>query len=171
MKLTKPRILFKSVDYDNMIKLGRIFSKSIVNNRLHLIYLKGDLGSGKTSFVRAMMRGLGVKENIPSPSFSIAEIYQTPQVEIIHIDLFRISSPEAWRSEEIRSYVEDDKNLVFLEWPDKASLLPKPNLFIELFWSNKNNASGPRNIKISGSRLYEFFTSVNCIDLKKVNYE
>jgi tRNA threonylcarbamoyladenosine biosynthesis protein TsaE len=171
MKSSKNYISLKSIDYEDMTEIGRIFSKFIFHNKSHLIYLKGELGSGKTSFVRAIMRGLGVLERIPSPSFSITEIYNTPKKEIIHIDMFRIASPEAWRKEEIRSYIEDDENLIFLEWPDKAFLLPKPNLLIEFFWSNDTNPNGPRDLKISGLELESFFTSISTSDLKKFNYE
>lgn len=171
MKSSKESISIKSIDYEKMMKFGKILSKGLLHNRLHLIYLKGELGSGKTSLVRAIMRGLGISEKIPSPSFSIAEIYKINKIEIIHIDMFRIAFPEAWRTEEIRSYLGEDENLIFLEWPDKASLLPNPDLLIELSWSNPSNPNGPREIKISGNQLSNILDSLESHELKKLNYE
>ena len=107
LKLSQNIISFKSVDYQRMIEIGEIFSHIISNNKLHLIYLKGELGSGKTTLIRSIIRGLGYSESIPSPSFSIAEIYKINKIEGVHIDMFRIISPESWRREEVRSYFED----------------------------------------------------------------
>jgi tRNA threonylcarbamoyladenosine biosynthesis protein TsaE len=149
-----------------MMDLGRILSEFILHTKLHSIYLKGDLGSGKTSFVRSILNGLGVYETVSSPSFSIIEIYNNNDREIIHIDMFRIQCPEAWRTDEIRNYLEDCENLILLEWPDKANLLPEPNLMIEFFWSNELNPDGPRDIKISGTEISKFSSYIDSQDLK-----
>ena len=166
MKSSNNWLKIKSLHYENMMDLGRILSEFILHTKLHLIYLKGDLGSGKTSFVRSILNGLGVYETVSSPSFSIIEIYNNNDREIIHIDMFRIQCPEAWRTDEIRNYLEDFENLILLEWPDKANLLPEPNLMIELFWSNELNPDGPRDIKISGTEISKFSSYIDSQDLK-----
>jgi len=166
MKSSNNWLKIKSLHYENMMDLGRILSEFILHTKLHLIYLKGDLGSGKTSFVRSILNGLGVYETVSSPSFSIIEIYNNNDREIIHIDMFRIQCPEAWRTDEIRNYLEDCENLILLEWPDKANLLPEPNLMIELFWSNELNPDGPRDIKISGTEISKFSSYIDSQDLK-----
>ena len=166
MKSSNNWLKIKSLHYENMMDLGRILSEFILHTKLHLIYLKGDLGSGKTSFVRSILNGLGVYETVSSPSFSIIEIYNNNDREIIHIDMFRIQCPEAWRTDEIRNYLEDCENLILLEWPDKANLLPEPNLMIEFFWSNELNPDGPRDIKISGTEISKFSSYIDSQDLK-----
>ena len=166
MKSSNNWLKIKSLHYENMMDLGRILSEFILHTKLHLIYLKGDLGSGKTSFVRSILNGLGVYETVSSPSFSIIEIYNNNDREIIHIDMFRIQCPEAWRTDEIRNYLEDCENLILLEWHDKANLLPEPNLMIELFWSNELNPDGPRDIKISGTEISKFSSYIDSQDLK-----
>ena len=166
MKSSNNWLKIKSLHYENMMDLGRILSEFILHTKLHSIYLKGDLGSGKTSFVRSILNGLGVYETVSSPSFSIIEIYNNNDREIIHIDMFRIQCPEAWRTDEIRNYLEDCENLILLEWPDKANLLPEPNLMIELFWSNELNPDGPRDIKISGTEISKFSSYIDSQDLK-----
>ena len=90
MKSSNNWLKIKSLHYENMMDLGRILSEFILHTKLHSIYLKGDLGSGKTSFVRSILNGLGVYETVSSPSFSIIEIYNNNDREIIHIDMFRI---------------------------------------------------------------------------------
>ena len=171
MKSSNNWLKIKSLHYENMMDLGRILSEFILHTKLHLIYLKGDLGSGKTSFVRSILNGLGVYETVSSPSFSIIEIYNNNDREIIHIDMFRMPCPDAWRTDEIRNYFEDCENLILLEWPDKANLLPKPNLLIELFWSDELNPDGPRDIKITGTEISKFLSYIDYQDLKKFNYE
>ena len=171
MKSQKNRILIKSLHYENMMDLGKIFSKFILNTNLNLVYLKGNLGSGKTSFIRSIIQGLGICETISSPSFSIIEVYNNNSREIIHIDLFRTQCPQAWRTDEIRNYLENDENLILLEWPEKGNFLPKPNLLIELFWSNDSNPNGPRDIKISGTEITRFLGYIDSLDLEKFKYE
>ena len=171
MKLQKNWVHIKSLNYENMMDLGKILAKFIINFNLQLIYLKGDLGSGKTSFVRSILQGLGISETISSPSFSIMEVYDCNDREIVHIDMFRTHCPDAWRTDEIRNYLENEENLILIEWPEKANLLPKPNLLIELFWSNDSNPNGPRDIKISGTEIRKFLGFMSNLDLTKFEYE
>jgi len=171
MESSENLIYIKSLNYENMMDLGKILSKFILHSKVHLIYLKGDLGSGKTSLVRSILHGLGICETISSPSFSIIEIYDGCEKNIIHIDLFRIHSPYAWRTEEIRNCIENDKNLTLLEWPEKARLLPNPSLLIELLWSNESDPHGPRDIKISGIEISKLYRFINTQCLKNFTYE
>ena len=94
----------------------------------------GNLGAGKTTFIQAVCRKLGVKENVSSPTFSIINQYQTANNKtIFHIDLYRIKDI----GEAINAGVEEciySGDLCFIEWPEKIpSLLPAGivNVFIE----------------------------------------
>tara|TARA_A100001015_G_scaffold321606_1_gene453348 strand:+ start:1277 stop:1792 length:516 start_codon:yes stop_codon:yes gene_type:complete len=171
MEFYRKYINLNSIDLKKMTTLGRAIAKSLSLHNIRLVYLKGELGSGKTSFVRTVISELGVYEVIPSPSFSIVEVYETKNHEIVHIDMFRIDSPEAWRSGEIRSYIENEKNLIFLEWPDKSSNLPDPDLLIEFFWLDDYNPESPRKIKISGKALSKIKNSIYSLNLEKFHYE
>jgi tRNA threonylcarbamoyladenosine biosynthesis protein TsaE len=94
----------------------------------------GDLGSGKTTFIRALCSQLGIKDPVSSPSFSIINEYDTRSGRVYHMDLFRIKDED----EAIRAGVEDCVNSGFtclVEWPERAGgIFPSDtlNIFMEV---------------------------------------
>lgn len=86
----------------------------------HRIALKGDLGVGKTSLVRALLRQWGWTEAVPSPSYPLLLEYEVPPFRVIHIDAFRLQAdqPMPWDPNEWRDAV------VFVEWPERTRLEP-----------------------------------------------
>lgn len=83
------------------------------------LYLTGDLGAGKSVFARAVLRALGVSGSIPSPSFIVDAVYETGNMEIHHVDLYRLHG----RPEELEFYgieeVLDSDAAVIVEWADR----------------------------------------------------
>lgn len=97
-----------------------------------VIFLRGDLGAGKTSFTKFLLKKLGVKLNVLSPTFNLALNYQTNIGEAYHFDLYRIKSVE--ELEEIGLFEVIGNNLLIIEWPEIAmSDLEKAD--IEIFFS------------------------------------
>src|SRR5437763_3872952 len=95
-----------------------------------VIALKGELGAGKTSFARAFSRArAGQDEVVPSPTFTLAQIYEFPDLTIWHFDLYRLRDPEeAWELG-IEDAFHDGVSLI--EWPERlGSLLPPRRLEI-----------------------------------------
>ncbi|MDR2734269.1 MAG: tRNA (adenosine(37)-N6)-threonylcarbamoyltransferase complex ATPase subunit type 1 TsaE [Spirochaetota bacterium] len=93
-----------------------------------IIFLRGDLGAGKTTFVRAVCTELAVEDLVSSPSFAILNVYHTPDFRIAHFDLFRLSA--AHQLDEIGALDFLDA-LVFVEWPENcAGFFPDPDLEI-----------------------------------------
>lgn len=94
-----------------------------------LIGLSGDLGSGKTAFVKGVAKALGVKEEVTSPTFVIEKFFaidHPPFTRLIHIDAYRIEHSSELASLRWKETVADPKNLIFIEWPEKiADILPK----------------------------------------------
>ena len=92
------------------------------------VYLQGDLGAGKTTLVRGMLRALGHAGRVKSPTYTLAEIYNLPAFELYHFDLYRMNDPREWMDAGFREVVNGTTvNLV--EWPEKAAgLLPPPDL-------------------------------------------
>jgi len=82
-----------------------------------IIVLDGDLGAGKSCFVKGFAQGLESKDLVTSPTFSIANFYRTPTVHILHIDLYRISTMEEFTDLGIMDYFDD--SIVLIEWGKK----------------------------------------------------
>ena len=96
-----------------------------------VIALKGELGAGKTSFARAFIRARGAAEEVPSPTFTLVQIYELGESTIWHFDCYRLRHPEeAWELA-----IEDAFNdgISLIEWPERlGSLLPTRRLLIRL---------------------------------------
>jgi len=98
-----------------------------------LIYLQGELGSGKTTFVREWLRTLGVTGHIRSPSFTLIESYQTVKGTFHHLDLYRLIDPQELEFLGFRDYLLEG---CLIEWPTNAeNYLPNPDLLISLSYS------------------------------------
>ncbi|MCU0308165.1 MAG: tRNA (adenosine(37)-N6)-threonylcarbamoyltransferase complex ATPase subunit type 1 TsaE [Thermoleophilia bacterium] len=96
-----------------------------------LVLLRGELGAGKTTLVRAVARALGVEGPVTSPTFTVAQRY-AGRVPVAHLDAYRLSSPD---DEELGLALEaiGDDAVALVEWPDVlAGGLPEPRLEVEL---------------------------------------
>lgn len=100
-------------------------SKLARKHRGNIIALMGELGSGKTTFVRGFAKGLGVKEKIISPSFVLIKQYST----LYHVDLYRVENFQELGLEEI---LANPNNIVLIEWAEKLKNLPKSTIRITI---------------------------------------
>ncbi len=96
------------------------------------IELRGDLGAGKTTFVRHLLRSLGVAGRIKSPTYAVVEPHEAPGLSIWHFDFYRFNDPREWEDAGFRD-VFASPGLKIAEWPDKAAgLLPEPDLVLDI---------------------------------------
>ncbi|MDD3028966.1 MAG: tRNA (adenosine(37)-N6)-threonylcarbamoyltransferase complex ATPase subunit type 1 TsaE [Alphaproteobacteria bacterium] len=104
------------------------------------IALSGDLGTGKTTFARALLRTLGVKDDIPSPTFTLVQTYDIGKLSVSHFDLYRLKS-----SSELDELGLDDARadgIVLVEWPERAEgNLPKNRLTLNFSIANDGSRS------------------------------
>ena len=127
---------------------GRISNAAMPGD---IIFLAGDLGSGKTTFARAFIRaraarfGIEVGE-VPSPTYTLVQFYEMPEGNIWHFDLYRLEHPH----EAIELGIEDafDDGICLIEWPDRLSQLtfaPRLDLRFEF-----GDSEDERRVKIAG---------------------
>jgi tRNA threonylcarbamoyladenosine biosynthesis protein TsaE len=96
------------------------------------VELHGPLGAGKTTFVRHLLRALGVQGRIKSPTYAVMEPYLLPEGAIAHFDFYRFEDPREWEDAGFRE-VFAESGLKIAEWPDKAAgMLPLPDLRLQI---------------------------------------
>jgi tRNA threonylcarbamoyladenosine biosynthesis protein TsaE len=92
------------------------------------ITLHGDLGAGKTTLARHLLQALGVEGRIKSPTYTIVETYELPELAISHFDFYRFNDPQEWEDAGFRD-IFASPGLKLAEWPQKAAgLLPRPDM-------------------------------------------
>jgi tRNA threonylcarbamoyladenosine biosynthesis protein TsaE len=98
-----------------------------------VIAFSGEMGAGKTTFIQALCRKLGITVEVNSPTFSLVNEYFTPQGNsIFHFDLYRIESPEELFDMGYEEYFYSG-SLCLIEWPEKAvSLIPEDALWVQI---------------------------------------
>lgn len=135
-------------------RLGRMLAALVGDSgRGLVVFLEGDLGMGKTTLSRGIMRGLGHEGAVKSPTYTIVEPYEHLTPPAYHFDLYRLGDPEELEYMGIRDYFQDP-NLCVLEWPERGEgLLPAPDLRIRLGKSGGGRSAGVSAATDPGSRL------------------
>lgn len=113
-----------------------------------LLALVGNLGAGKTVFVKGLAKALGIEDNITSPTFVLMKIYQTKHATIkrlVHIDCYRLEQLGDLEEIGLADYLHDPENVVVIEWADRISNLPKNTININIEYVNDQE----RRVKIS----------------------
>ncbi len=104
------------------------------------VYLSGDLGAGKTTLVRGLLRGLGFAGRVKSPTYTLLETYNVSSLYLYHFDFYRFANTGNWRDAGFVDAFGGD-GVCLVEWPEHAgSTLPAPDIAVEL----ENNDWGGR---------------------------
>jgi tRNA threonylcarbamoyladenosine biosynthesis protein TsaE len=107
------------------------------------IFLEGNLGAGKTTLARGILRGLGYLGKVKSPTYNLVELYKFSRLYFYHFDFYRFNNPAEWEEAGFREYFNPD-SICLVEWPQKAAgLLPTADLIFFLSISDEG-----REIKI-----------------------
>lgn len=111
---------------------GRLAAARPPGNALGIIYLTGDLGAGKTTFARGFLNSCGVSGPVKSPTYTLVEVYETPTVSLVHLDLYRLLDPHELEPLGLREFARPGY-LWLIEWPDRGTgRLPFPDLSVSL---------------------------------------
>jgi tRNA threonylcarbamoyladenosine biosynthesis protein TsaE len=111
------------------------------------IYLRGELGSGKTTLARGLLRALGVREKVKSPSYTLVELYVVSRLHLYHFDFYRFIDSNEFADLGFGEYF-DGEAVCLVEWPERAgAVLPLPDLDIRL-----SHAAEGREVHLTAHR-------------------
>jgi len=132
------------------IELGKLIGKNL--SKPSLIYLNGDLGAGKTYLSKGIAKGLGIKTEITSPTFTLINEHKTDDAKIYHLDLYRLSGLNEVLDLGIEDFVDSPNSVVLIEWADKLNgkKLSKNLIEIEIL----HEKQGRTFVLRSDSQLY-----------------
>jgi len=121
----------KANNVEELVELGRQLGAKLKGGEV--IELVGDIGAGKTTFVRGMARGLGIDSEITSPSFVVMNSYPARDgLTLNHYDFYRLEDPGIMKTE-IAESLADSKNITIIEWADSiAGVLPENRQIIQI---------------------------------------
>lgn len=101
-------------------KFGEEFAKDLEGGGV--VFLYGELGAGKTTFVQGLARGLGIKKRIVSPTFILARWYPLPRGNFFwHVDLYRLTDPREIEGLGLPEIAKEKNNIMVVEWPEKIA--------------------------------------------------
>lgn len=124
--------------------------------RGQVILLEGDLGSGKTSLVQGIGRGLGIEETIDSPTFTLINEYFNGRIPLYHLDLYRLNPAEVdgLHLETYWEGVEVEPGIVAIEWAERLSY--KPECYLQIHLAHQADGSRQAELRAIGVELPTF---------------
>lgn len=149
--MIRPMLAFKKTNttknQKETVELGSVFAKKLEPGAV--VLLSGDLGSGKTAFVKGMAKSLGIVDSITSPTFTIMNAYEIKNKGVLktvmHADLYRLHHEQELFALGILDYMRDQNTISIIEWPEKimpflSGISNKKKYELRFSLGEKNNA-------------------------------
>jgi len=131
------------------LALGARLAPGIAPGRV--LHLRGELGTGKTTLARGLLRALGLPGRIKSPTYTLVELYPLSSLNLYHFDLYRFKDRTEWLNSGFREYFSADSACI-VEWPERAGdLLSPPDLEIALEFDGAARRASLRSHSAAGS--------------------
>jgi tRNA threonylcarbamoyladenosine biosynthesis protein TsaE len=138
-------------------KIAKLFAEELLETKsgkgAFVILFKGDLGAGKTTFIQGLVRALGIRRKITSPTFTLLRSYSIPSTglsfprrressppfsKIHHFDCYRMSGEQEIKELGFKEMIKDPKNIILIEWPERIKkVIPKEKIIISLDYGDK----------------------------------
>jgi len=134
--------VFLAATESDMLALGQVLADRFKSGAC--VYLSGDLGMGKTTLVRGIIRAIGFEGRVKSPSYGLVETYELPDLMVHHLDLYRLSHGEELAFLGLEDLMTSSA-LVLIEWPERGQgFLPQPDWTLTI----TEPAQGGREIEL-----------------------
>jgi tRNA threonylcarbamoyladenosine biosynthesis protein TsaE len=116
------------------------------------MYFRGELGSGKSTLIRGLLRGLGVRGRVKSPTYTLVELYAVSRLNLYHFDFYRFIDEREFAEAGLADYLQGE-GVCLVEWPERAgSALPRPDLELTLSYSAAGREIGAHAYSEAGER-------------------
>ncbi len=148
-------MLFDLKDESETVALGAKVAAATQGGEI--VYLSGELGAGKTTFVRGFLNALGHSGNVKSPTYTLVEPYSIKGNNVYHFDLYRINDPEELEAMGIRDYC-DGESICLYEWPEQGKeVLPAADIILSLRHSNSGRKVEIESKSAKGEQILKQF--------------
>jgi tRNA threonylcarbamoyladenosine biosynthesis protein TsaE len=145
------KLIITSNENETMAAGGELAKEilGIQSDRSIIIFLEGELGAGKTTFTKGILKGFDYQELVKSPTYNLVEIHETKNYKVFHFDLYRISEPIELEEIGIDEYLKESGSVSIFEWPKNGeSVLPSPDFHVQISYKDTDQ-NNERELSIS----------------------
>jgi tRNA threonylcarbamoyladenosine biosynthesis protein TsaE len=152
-----PRHL-KLPDEAATLRVGEALAHGLAPGQV--LHLRGELGAGKTTVARGLLRALGYAGRVKSPTYTLVELYALSSLNLYHFDFYRFKDEEEWLSSGFRDYF-NPRSVCLVEWPERAGgLLAPPDLDLRLDFDGEGRSAFLQAHSAAGSALLSPLSSL-----------
>ena len=171
MSSVSKSLRFALADEEATVALGAAMAPivaDIARNRGLILFLCGDLGAGKTTLTRGLLRALGVIGAVKSPTYTLVEPYALSDLNVYHFDLYRPRDPEELEFMGVRDYFSSG-SLCIVEWPDRGGeFLPTPDVLLNIQPLDGGRSIDVETVSAVGELLLEGLAAKNIRNISRL---